>query len=303
MQTVPRGAGGAIPRPLLHSIGWHPGNGRCPQPPRRRPRSPALATRARPPPPRAPGRACSTAVGTKPARLGAGAVPGTRKKAEEKTMKTLLATAWLVFFGHQIVLAQSTPSSKAVAAINAVSVSCPSSSTTTKTSCSTGWVDVMSAQIKTSNVADLFVSPSLVTGLFTSTTVKGNGSGTTSTSVAMGAVQVRVLLDGHPGFAYPDSSGDGVTFDQRIQTLTAKLGFILTDCIASGGVGCELTPEEIELVLDTTSAHSYNFILLNVGSGVHSVTIQAKASSRSTTIGGAAVSNAMFGLGSLTVDS
>ncbi|TMA99991.1 MAG: hypothetical protein E6J70_11665 [Deltaproteobacteria bacterium] len=161
----------------------------------------------------------------------------------------------------------------------------------------------MSATIKTSNIADLFVAPSLVTGLFTSTTVKGNGSGTTSTSVAMGAVQVRVLLDGHPGYAYPDSSGGGVTFDQRIQTLTAKLGFILTDCIASGGVGCELTPEEIELVLDTTSAHSYNFILLNVGSGVHSVTIQAKASSRSTTIGGAAVSNAIFGLGSLTVDS
>jgi hypothetical protein len=161
----------------------------------------------------------------------------------------------------------------------------------------------MSATIKTSNIADLFVSPSLVTGLFTSTTVKGNGSGATSTSVAMGAVQVRVLLDGRPGYAYPDTSGEGVTFDQRIQTLTAKLGFILTDCIASGGTGCELTPEEITLILDTTSAHSYNFILMNVGSGVHTVTLQAKASSKSTTIGGAAVSNAMFGLGSLTVDS
>ncbi|TMB03829.1 MAG: hypothetical protein E6J70_04710, partial [Deltaproteobacteria bacterium] len=143
-------------------------------------------------------------------------------------MKTLLATACLVFFGHQIVLAQSTPSSKAVAAINAVSVSCPSSSTTTKTSCSTGWVNVMSAQIKTSNVADLFVSPSLVTGLFTSTQVKGNGSGSTSSATSMGGVQVRVLLDGRPGFAYPDTSGDGVTFDQRIQTLTANLGFIFT---------------------------------------------------------------------------
>jgi len=213
---------------------------------------------------------------------------------------TTLACALSVIGGA--AWAQGTPSSKATAAINTVSVSCPSSTTTTG-ACDTGWVNVMSATIKTSNIADLFVSPSLVTGLFTSTTVKGNGSGTTSTSVAMGAVQVRVLLDGHPGFAYPDSSGDGVTFDQRIQTLTAKLGFILTDCIASGGVGCELTPEEIELVLDTTSAHSYNFILLNVGSGVHSVTIQAKASSRSTTIGGAAVSNAIFGLGSLTVDS
>src|SRR5213078_2558285 len=40
MQTVPRGAGGAIPRPLLHPAGRHPGNaapGRCLEP---RPRSP-----------------------------------------------------------------------------------------------------------------------------------------------------------------------------------------------------------------------------------------------------------------------
>ena len=220
-------------------------------------------------------------------------------------MKTLLATACLVFFGHQIVLAQSTPSSKAVAAINAVSVSCPSSSTTTKTSCSTGWVNVMSAQIKTSNVADLFVSPSLVTGLFTSTQVKGNGSGSTSSATSMGGVQVRVLLDGQAGSAYPDTSGDGVTFDQRIQTLTANLGFILTQCIASGGIGCELTPEQITLVLDTTSAHTFNFILVNVGTGVHTVTVQARVNSDSTNVtnGGVAVSNAMYGLGSLTVDS
>jgi len=163
----------------------------------------------------------------------------------------------------------------------------------------------MSAQIKTSNVADLFVSPSLVTGLFTSTQVKGNGSGSTSSATSMGGVQVRVLLDGRPGFAYPDTSGEGVTFDQRIQTLTANLGFILTQCIASGGIGCELTPEQITLVLDTTSAHTFNFILLNVGTGVHTVTVQARVNSDSTNVtnGGVAVSNAMFGLGSLTVDS
>src|SRR5438094_8140943 len=114
MQTVPRGAGGAIPRPLLHSIGWHPGIGRCPQPPRHRPRSPALATRARPPPPRAPGRAYSTAAETKPSRLGAGAAAGGRKKATEKSRKTLLATACLVFFGDQDALAQSAPCTYAV---------------------------------------------------------------------------------------------------------------------------------------------------------------------------------------------
>ena len=54
MRTVPRGAGGAIPRPLLHLIERHPGSaaGRCPESLRRCP--PSIASRARPPP-RAPG--------------------------------------------------------------------------------------------------------------------------------------------------------------------------------------------------------------------------------------------------------
>ena len=75
--------------------------------------------------------------------------------------------------------------------------------------------------------------------------------------------------------------------------------------IASGGTGCELTPEQITLVLDTTSAHTFNFILVNVGTGVHTVTVQARVNSDSTNVtnGGVAVSNAMYGLGSLTVDS
>ena len=174
----------------------------------------------------------------------------------------------------------------------------------------------MSTTIKTSNVADLFVDTSLVTGLYTSTQVKGNGSGSTSTSSAMGGVQVRAVMD--PQFdssgnvvggtyAYPDDQGTGVTFDQRIQTLTANLGNIFTDCFANGGntgTGCTLTQEQITLALDTTSAHSYNFILVNVGTGTHTLLIQAQVNTNATgSNGGLAISNAMFGLGSVTVES
>src|SRR5437667_12159496 len=164
--------------------------------------------------------------------------------------------------------------------------------------------------------ADLFANPSLVTGLFTSTQVKGNGSGSTSSATAMGSVQVRVVLD--PQFdgggnvvggryGYPDNQGTGVTFDQRIQTLTANLGNIFTDCFANGGntgTGCTLTQEQITLALDTTSAHSYNFILVNVGTGTHTLLIQAQVKTNATgSKGGLAISNAMFGLGSVTVES
>src|SRR5438128_1426265 len=151
-----------------------------------------------------------------------------------------------------------TPSSKAATAINTISVSSDASFPACTAADNGPWVDVMQTTIKTSNVADLFVGVSLVTGLFTSTTVSGNEKGTRSTATAMGGVAVRVLLDGQPGLAYPDQTGCGVTFDQRIQTLTAMLGFIFDSCFAAGGTTGTCTPtlEEITLILDTTSAHS-----------------------------------------------
>ena len=71
---------------------------------------------------------------------------------------------------------------------------------------------------------------------------------------------------------------------------------------------CTLTPEEITLVLDTSAAHSFNFILPNVGVGTHTLTVQAQLSTENTSIltttnGGVSVANALFGLGSLTVDA
>lgn len=61
-------------------------------------------------------------------------------------------------------------------------------------------------------------------------------------------------------------------------------------------------------MLDTTAAHAFNFILPNVGAGTHTLVIQAQLSTEntsvmSTTNGGVSVSNALFGLGSLTIDA
>lgn len=203
-----------------------------------------------------------------------------------------------------------TASSKATAAISTVTVCANNSSAPCLSSSGTPtgmWQDVMTTTIKTSSIADLFIDASLVTGLYTSTTVKGNNNGSTSTATAMSGVQVRVLLDGNPALAYPDTTGSGVTFDQRVQTLSANLGNIFTSCFAMGGTtgtGCTLTPEQITLALDTTSAHSFNFIMLNVGSGTHTLKVQAEVNTSATgSNGGVAVSNALYGLGSVTIET
>lgn len=190
------------------------------------------------------------------------------------------------------------------------------SSLCTNTDGSGHWVDVMMTQIKTSNVADLFADVSMVTGVCTSTTVKGNSTGATSAALAQGTVRVRVLLDSiranchtdcTPFVTLPDMA-NGVVFDQRIQSLTANLGFIFTQQCAGSPTTCTLTPEQITLVLDTASAHSFNFLLPNVVTGTHTLTVQAQISTANTSIftninGGVSASNALFGLGSLTVDA
>jgi hypothetical protein len=233
-------------------------------------------------------------------------------------MRRLGLTIGLALLGTVLTSAASLPSSKAAVSINTVTT-CGSfaSNPCTNTDKSGHWLPVMSAQIKTSNVADLFAGVSLVTGIYTSTTVKGNSTGSTSTAVAEGTVRVRVLLDPPARDCQSDDCSSvasapdgsrGVVFDQRIQTLSANLGFIFTGECAASPTTCTLTPEEITLVLDTTAAHSFNFILTNVGVGTHTVVVQAQVSTEntsnlSTTNGGVSVSNALFGLGSLTVDA
>jgi hypothetical protein len=202
-----------------------------------------------------------------------------------------------------------TASSKATAAISTVTVCANASSspcTASNTATNGAWLDVMSTTIKTSGTQDLIITPSFVTGLYTSTTVTGNNTGSKSSATAMGGVSVRVMIDNTPGLAEPDSTGAGVTYDERIQTLTANLGNIFTSCFANGGTtatGCTLTPEQITLALQTTSAHSFGFVALNLGAGVHSIDVQAQVNTQATgSNGGVAIANALFGLGSLTVE-
>lgn len=233
----------------------------------------------------------------------------------------ILSLMGFAVLASSAVFAASLPASKAAAQVNTVTTCVNGNSAQASNPClnmdgSGHWLDVMTTQIKTSNVADLFAGASLVTGIYTSTTVKGNSTGATSTAVAEGTVKVRVLLDPVSANCQTNCStfktlpdqNNGVVFDQRIQSLSANLGFIFTQQCAASPSTCSLTAEEITLVLDTTSAHSFNFILPNVGTGTHTIVVQAQINTDNTSIftntnGGLSASNALFGLGSITIDS
>jgi hypothetical protein len=249
-------------------------------------------------------------------------------------MRQLLAIALFSLLITGVAGAQ-TASSKAVAAVN-TAVGCTVTNTsnigTAPMSCHDifsgtpvvvtpdNFVPVMDATVKVSNSESLFVSTSIVTGLYTSTTTKTK-TGSTSTATGTGGVYERaVLLDGSGNtvaVAFPVAActstvlgcqsignGFGVTLDSRVQTLTQSL----SDCVVNigttvGAGSCSFT-STIGLILQTTSAHSFDFIFPNVGVGTYSVEIQMAVNSDAQVVSGSgsAVGAAAFGLGSVTVD-
>jgi hypothetical protein len=230
-----------------------------------------------------------------------------------------------------------TPSSKATAAIS-TAVGCTSSGMsnigdTLPVTCHDvfsgasvpvtpdNFVQVMKATMKVSNSQSLFVSPSLVTGLYTNTKTK-TSSGGSSTATAEGAVYLRaVLRDPNTGavvqIADPiadctdqilgcvkDTHGAfGVVLDSRVQTLSQTLSSCVVTVLGVAGGSCNFD-STLQLILQTTSAHSFNFIFPNVGVGTYTISIEAAVNTSATVSGsGTAIAGAAYGLGSLTAES
>ena len=192
--------------------------------------------------------------------------------------------------------------------VGSATASIPSAKATANVG-SINWLDleehaeavILQAKIKTPNEKDLFIGVSLESGLYTDTLVKSK-LGVTDTSVAKAEIDVRVLVDDVE--AYPGS----VVFNMREQTLTAKFEGMIAACLSIDDLGnivldedC-VTPEELELILDTMSANSFNFILDNVPQGVHTVKVLAKIDTTGSAQLGSFTANATIGKGSVTVE-
>jgi hypothetical protein len=177
--------------------------------------------------------------------------------------------------------AQGFPSAKAAVAIDELIDLSQTAGGPPNSSGDTGWVDVLTTQIKTSSQKDLVFDVALQCGVVTDTTVKSSG-GSQSSATARGTIAVRVLVDGVA--AEPDGSidalgddADGVVYCDRIQTLAAKFaGLNCTADLTTGVVTCT-DPEELRLLLRTLNANAFNFAKTDVGVGVHDIVVQAKA--------------------------
>ena len=153
------------------------------------------------------------------------------------------------------------------------------------------WQPILAQKIKTANGKGLAITVSLECGLYTNNVVK---SKSLAKSDNKASVQVRVLVDGEE-VAAPGP----VTFCSRNTKTSAVFGGLFTKIEGSGtcffledvdtteppdGIPDEtivkfdpacLTPEEMELLEDTTSAHSYSFYYDDAAPGMHVVTVEA----------------------------
>jgi hypothetical protein len=132
--------------------------------------------------------------------------------------------------------------------------------------------------------------------------VKSKG-GTKDTSTATATIEVRVLIDG----TTPAAPGT-VVYAERMQQLDATLEGIIGSCITQDPVTGAITvdydcatPEEIELIQQTMSANSFNFVA-DVDAGTHTVQVQARISSTTGVDTGEAEAKGLVGMGAVTVE-
>ncbi|WP_348673796.1 hypothetical protein [uncultured Abyssibacter sp.] len=159
---------------------------------------------------------------------------------------------------------------------------------------STEWVDVMTTGLKLPNQKDLFVQTAMECGLFTQTTVADSATDSLETDTAdrataeaavMTRVRVTNVKTGVETFAHPDE----IVLCARSQRLTALFNGICYDgsgdSEADGVVQydeCE-TNEELDLAVKTMNASAFNFILADLESGDHIITVQARVETKEST--------------------
>jgi hypothetical protein len=198
---------------------------------------------------------------------------------------------------------QSQPASKATAQVGLINVMDERSVSTNSTSSTDGtWVNILRNNLKTANQKDVLVNVSLETGLLTDTLTKSK-NGTTDTSSSTAGIEVRVLVDGVE--ALPGK----VVFGRRTQTLSATFQGLIDGCLVvdplTGSVVIDpncVTPEQLQLVLETMNANSFSFVVPNLSAGTHTIQAQARISLGVSAQDGSARARALIGHGSLTAE-
>jgi len=229
----------------------------------------------------------------------------------KKTIALVLAVAVVLTLGAGAVWASNgQPASKATAQVKDLTIL---EWTGPVVDGPTAWDTILNQTIKTPNQKDLFIDVSLESGLYTRTLVKSKrnyeGDPDWDTSTAHAKIDVRVLID--EGTADERVASPGwVVFNEREQTLSAKfMGIFTGECLEVDPLNHTVTinytclePEELDLILDTMSANSFNFVIDQLTPGVHTISVQARIDANGAADAGEFDARATIGKGSVIIE-
>jgi hypothetical protein len=142
------------------------------------------------------------------------------------------------------------------------------------------------ATIKVPQGKELLIGVSAEIGLVTDTSVKGKNGGA-ARAVAGGEAYVTVFAVPRDGGNSVKAAPGQIMLSKRVQELDATLGGVIQSCVVTCGEDattgeivcddiviaddCEVTDEEIGLLLNTTAAHHFNFLLPDMNQGVYDI--------------------------------
>jgi len=228
----------------------------------------------------------------------------------KKSIVIAVAVALVVVLGAGVVWASNgMPASKATAQVKDLTIL----NWTGPAENATPWTTILEQNIKTPNQKDLFIDVSLESGLYTKTLVKSKrnyeGDPDWDTSTAHAKIDVRVIIDNGTADERAASPGE-VVFNYREQTLSAKfMGIFTGECLevnqTTGNVTINYTclePEELDLILDTMSANSFNFVIDQLTPGVHTISVQARIDANGSAEEGEFDARAIIGRGSVIIE-
>src|SRR6516165_3950956 len=163
-------------------------------------------------------------------------------------------------------------------------------------------------KVPSASSKDVLVMASLESSILTDTQVASSGGNKSSSSATATLIVTPLVYECLGASSNPCGTLSAnpvgtvtpsvVTFNSRMQTLTANLlGLGCTAPVGGGTITCT-SPETIELILQTTTANGFNFLVTGLpGAGVYQVQLGLAVSASTTTTSVQAGSTATIGVG------
>jgi hypothetical protein len=191
--------------------------------------------------------------------------------------KTILAVSFAAILGISLAVASFAPMAIASSGANKTTFSSDNLVLNTEGLADDGAV-IASATIKTSTPKDLVVMFSEECSLFTEVRLKSGSSGSVSESQVRAAQSIWLEVDDK---IVPIGAGDDgkVTMCDRTYNISTNiLDQIQKLCSAVGAIDGTTTCEEsyFNSFIDTKDAHGWNWVVLNLGAGQHTIQVYSE---------------------------